>query len=582
MKNNDLSSDIQQNVFAEEVKNIRRVVRNGDATDFKMMLGNSRDKDILNSHAVDELSTLNYAAIVGDKEHVLSAFAIPQEEFADFTKVSCAFAIAGLSYSTHDAPLQTEVIKPLLQKSIAAIDFDPKAKEIFLDVLEKINMAEKIKIANCGEIELLKSTVPSHASYFIVESDESGPRRLSYCDSVMNLRRGFGELVFELDFEKIQKLAKKGQENNPLQNNPLQVVKDELFSRESGANFIKSKLIKLVKCHDLEEGEGEEPIVVEKNIPLQPQKRGNCSFKSFNILARAVMQKLHPQEMSFNLEGGCQQLGKGYDIYKKCKKSLQQNAIETLIDFSQEQYRGSTTHAYAVEGLRERVFLQTIVKRNSQLFSRVAEALLKNDVDIFAIKASSGEGLKDLLEDDCRNEYTLLNRPFYNFADDPNRAKEMFASRVNFIGQLMNCNSKEALQNLKSSYLAQGFPANEVDYQGGTLLHQAIKFATVVKIENEQIVSLKDFTVNFERDRTFRSNIIEDRLYFLIHDPEINAANDLRDRNGQTPRMLLDEKFSAEFVKELADKSVTPNARVSPTKSRRNSRAFFYEDGWQL
>lgn len=321
MKSNNhfLSSDIQKNFFEEEMRRIQIVVKHDDVRAFKLIFNNGVGKDILHHHVTDELSALNYAAIMGDREYVLEAFSMPREEFFDFSKVSCAFAIVGLSYSPNHAPLQAEVANALFQKSIIAIDFDHRAKEIFLDILEKVNRGEKIKISNGCEIELLKSAVPNHASYFIIESNEIGPQRLSYCDSEFNLRRGYGELVFELDSGKLQNLVKKGQEYNP-----LKVLKDEIFKTESGANAIKSKLIRLVKCHDLEDGYGDEPIVVEKNIPIQPQKRGNCSFKSLNILARAVMQKLHPQEMSFNLdESGCQQWGKGYDIYKNYKKSLQ-------------------------------------------------------------------------------------------------------------------------------------------------------------------------------------------------------------------------------------------------------------------
>lgn len=557
---------------AEEIRNIKNVVRSGDEKFFRTLLRNSSSaKHSLHSHLIGELSVLNYAAIMGDREYVLEAFDMPRAEFDDFAKVSCAFAIVGLSYSTHQSPLQSELVYPLFEKSIAALDFEPRAKEIFLDVLEKINSGEKIKIANGCEIELLKSTVPNHASYFIIESNEAGPQRLSYCDSVFNLRRGVGETVFELDSEKLPKLDKKGREK---------FLKDVIFTPVLGADVIKSKLLKLVKCHDLEEGEGEEPIVFERNIPTNPQKRANCILKSLHILVRAVMQKIHPQEMSFSLdEGGVQQWGKGYDIYKNYKNSLRQNAIETLIDFAQEKYRGSITHAYALEGLQEGVFLQTIAKGDARLFSRVAETLLKNDVDIFAIKSSSGARLSDLVSNNCSNEYTLLNRPFYNLQNDVNRTQEVFAARVDFIGKLMNCGSGQDLLDLKSSFLEQGFTAHEIDSQGGTLLHQAIKFLPFVKIENNQIVSLKDLTVNFDQAHSFRSSLTADRLHFLIHDPEIDATNNIKDKNGQTPLMLLQEDGHYDLAQNVT-KFLIPNSSIVVKNKKIISLP--YEAEWQL
>ena len=391
--NQFLSDEIRNRIFAEEMRNIKYAVRDNDVAGFNIIFRNSGSKEILSSHLIGELSCLHYAAILGDREYVLEAFDIPKAEFSDFSKVSGALAIVNMSYSTHDAPMEPQVFTEILKKSIAAIDFDFRAKEIFLDVLEKVNSGEKIKIANGKEIELVKSVMPNHASYYIIESDETGPQRLSYCDSVFNLRNGFGEIVCAIDPEKLQKLAQKNHKKNP-----EEALKHEIFCRSKDESFQRPKIVKLVKCYDLEH-EGEEPEILEKNIPITPQKRGNCSFKSFNILARAVMQKIHPQEMDFALDDGMRQSGKGYDIYQSYKQPLQQNAIETLLEFSQEQYRGSVTHSCAVGGLQQVVFLQTILKEDRQLFNRVAEALFKNDIDALSIKDQQGQTLEMLFWD---------------------------------------------------------------------------------------------------------------------------------------------------------------------------------------
>ncbi len=55
---------------------------------------------------------------------------------------------------------------------------------------------------------------------------------------------------------------------------------------------------------------------VEQKIPTKPQIRGNCPFKSFNLVVRACLGKLHPT-LVFEQDG--KPAGDRYETFKDIK-----------------------------------------------------------------------------------------------------------------------------------------------------------------------------------------------------------------------------------------------------------------------
>ncbi|NBV06525.1 MAG: hypothetical protein EBS06_04735 [Proteobacteria bacterium] len=205
----------------------------------------------------------------------------------------------------------------LTKKVIGAAIMREGVKEnlIACEAAKKIIYDKKIILSSGNNIEIFKASWGAHSAYFIIESDaQSNPIKVSYCDAPnQNYSEiyGYGEIIFKLSENKVSLLDNMGKD-------PVEKLKIYL-SEITNHRAQKSSIDQAIESIKNNLTDSDETNSVEYKIPTKPQKRDNCVLKSFNILLRAVLNKIYP-ELVFEVDGKPE--GNGYKIYKDFKESL--------------------------------------------------------------------------------------------------------------------------------------------------------------------------------------------------------------------------------------------------------------------
>jgi len=339
-------------IFVEKGTNINHVDKFGsdplDNICFKVIANSPLDSDFIQTFIdngsyfyrddPEGLNVLQNLAIAGKKE-LLKNLKLPKSQkkiFADeqeldyFIKFSKARAIVGLAYSESDFGMNTWVFDILIRDRTSNIKVD----ESDSDLIKKIIDGEPINVFGGNKIEVFRALWIDHAAYFIIESDsDNNPLKLSYCDGGNGIPfedwvncYKYGEAIFELSKEKIDRFG------NCYGSSPIEKLKNRLkeVTNEIHLYYGTDDLFFSLIQGDLGLKDDENKFKdIEYKIPTKLQNRGNCTLKSFNIVLRAVLSKIHP-DLVFEIDGKPD--GDGYYLYKEFKTTLITDAYKDLED----------------------------------------------------------------------------------------------------------------------------------------------------------------------------------------------------------------------------------------------------------
>ena len=212
------------------------------------------------------------------------------DEMDNFLKFTMAKSFLSLSYSKQSTgfPMFGAIdltLNKLMQSSVSKSD-----NQQINSLIKKITNQKKIELSEGRKIEVIYSNLDGHAAYLVIESDaQENPIKIAYCD-------GANRSVKTAEIEKTN----------------LEKLKCEFLEK---TNFdIKEWCKTNSPSSFLRKIDGTKNF--EDKIPVKPQKRGNCSLKSFNMTLRYVLSRTNP-ELVFE-----EKSGSGYEIYKNWKHSL--------------------------------------------------------------------------------------------------------------------------------------------------------------------------------------------------------------------------------------------------------------------
>jgi hypothetical protein len=248
------------------------------------------------------------------------------------------------------------LVMNLLTMNVATGNYPPKEKEILLDALYDANQRALI-INGTTLLRIIKANIPQHCAFFTVESAYGKPVKISYLDGNAPLARdedgqAYGEVSFRVDPRKIKGL------------NLAHYLEKVDLSAASGYGSYKTRieaaLLRVVKS------EGDKLIVFQKNIPVKPQDRGNCSLKTTLILTRAIISRKHPK-LAFDTA-----MDRGFKTYKLIFKDIARRNVEQLLDFVRDpENQHNPYHSIALNSLQRGVLLQAVSKGDFALIEEI-------------------------------------------------------------------------------------------------------------------------------------------------------------------------------------------------------------------
>ena len=295
-----------------------------------------------------------------------------QEELEIFIKASRVRAALGMSYSANGFGFTSEFAEyHFLAGQLSEIEF-PK-KDLFLLVLKSFEEKKTITTAT-GHSKIFTLPYKGHASFAIVDFEGDSPvaKRISFCDGNFSREKwslGFGEVSFDIDKSKLAA--------NPDLDKFLGSLKDCYSGQSFDENKFFAEVAKIAIC----DADGK-PIICEKSVPCKAQNRGNCGFKSMDILFRSMLRRDNP-ELNF---------AKGEDgdvIYQSYKKQLIGKNIEEILSLA----RSSANHPYypkILESLQD-VFLKAASKGELHLIEQIMPIFDLEKIDVSKIKNKKGE-----------------------------------------------------------------------------------------------------------------------------------------------------------------------------------------------
>lgn len=355
------------------------------------------NQNLLFEKDVNKTTPLNYFAFLENymdyKDILIPAAGKNEAEIKDFIKLSRSRVITGLSYSTQSFSglfgfgyenLMSTMLKD--SKDFAHKDTIAKSLELIKDknthILTNNERFSKIKV--------VEAPYPTHAAYFVIKYDKQGaPAQISYCDGNLIHDQKHGEIVFDIDQNKLQKINKNhGSIETFLNREFRDVYKDKTNSEE-----IRSKFNNTVS--ELVVSDNSKPIIVERKIPSKAQNRGNCAYKSMNLATRAVMGEI---DTSLKFDNGHGEPGgSGFQAFKQYKKSITNSCINNLISTaSKEGFKTNISHDQVIEDLKP-AFLHSIKKGHTDVAKKILGIFEKENIDLKEVRAEN-VGNKNLYE----------------------------------------------------------------------------------------------------------------------------------------------------------------------------------------
>lgn len=569
----------------------------------------------------NNLTAPQVIAFANDADELLLE-AIPNTtERKNFIKASRAKAIIGMAYNEDEfsfallAKGRTENAidaYALLNQAISEIDFPQR--DLFLDVIKKSFDGALIPTPQ-GNIGLLKIPYDDHASYFIIEYDEHNvPCRLSYCDGNLPLEDEsdspkHGEISFDIDPEKLKSVA--GDFGEFLKKS-FSDAENKIFAAGSfsRSNFDKA-LTKIAVC----DADGK-PKIVARNIPTKAQNRGNCGFKALNILFRAVMRRVDPA-MVFEVDAEGKNCGAGYEAYQKYKKTLIKKHLENLLELSDPSHKDECYYLDVIKTLKDPIFLNALAKSDFVLLEKLAKIFAREGIDLSEIKNKEGRNAwfsalnngDEKVFDWCRDKEIKMEKDsdgFYpihltGFNEDKIKLLLSHGADINAVGKngntvlanamivkkedltkfLMERNAEiifseksfnpilvatiHGWKEIVETLINRGTSVDAANDEGMTALMMAVKLKNLemAKFLLEKNCDL--LIADVHGNTAFHFAVASKDLEMVKLLAEHGAANDLPNKNGETPQQMAEKNGIGEELAMILSES--PATKIPATET---------------
>ncbi len=296
---------------------------------------------------------------------------IPEEKIKKIHEIACAYFYLGLSYSISGFGLNGNIGNRLVYNEINGLKSDFEKRDKLVESAKII--AEKGEFIDCdGEKnKIIKALVKAHAAYFIVKYDKSDrPCEISYCDANLPIDKKKGVVTFQIDQEKLAKFGN------------IEKYLEGIKYETSTINLLREGLAKITVCD-----EKNYPKIISTSIPTKPQKRGNCTLKSFNIVLREILSKKYSMDFTSPDSDGSK-------VYKKYRKNLKDKNLRIffyLLDNGVEEILPESEKTLL--DAAKIIFLKSIAKKDEEVEKKVGEFLLEKNQKLLEIEDEMGKNI---------------------------------------------------------------------------------------------------------------------------------------------------------------------------------------------
>ncbi len=317
-RNNQNSSFFEKCLFNPDDKSFEFIETSAKASNLDTELTNSssqeetltaRERLALSQDKYQEANRINEFNQLINQDNQFD-----EQSKADFIKYAKSKFILNFSYAKNNCRSNKRLVRKICQSLLQENTEDRfEKKDEILTILKAIEEESKIDglkgvIYHVNVVKLI-----NHAAYFISEENSAKQiTKLSYVEpngSKGSDGNNYGVFSFDVEANKLEDIS-------------------NFINKDFKLGFGKKQILE-----ELTKTLGDP----EYSIPMQPQKRGNCVFKSQNLLIRELLRRMDP-EMQFqkNKETGKIE-GRGYQVYKEYKKRLTTDLIANMEGFANSQ-----------------------------------------------------------------------------------------------------------------------------------------------------------------------------------------------------------------------------------------------------
>ncbi len=323
-----------------------------------------------NGNNLKEKDIFSVAAYQGGKFiRKIKAFnRLSEEKIKKIHDIGCAYFYLGLSYSISDFGLASYVANMVICNEInnLAPDFEHRNKliEVAKIIAEKGEFIDRDGRKN----KIIKASYKEHAAYFIVKYNKEGkPCEISYCDGAFPNDQNNGVITFQVDENKLFTIGDVETYLGRMQNSEIAMW--------------HQALAQIVVCD-----EKNQPKIISTSIPTKPQKRGNCTLKSFNIVLREILSKKYGMDFTSPDSDGSK-------VYKKYRKNLKDKNLKIFFDLLDSEEEIFPQSEKALLEAVKIIFLKSVAKKDEEVESKIEEFLLRKNINPLEVEDKEGNNI---------------------------------------------------------------------------------------------------------------------------------------------------------------------------------------------
>ena len=241
--------------------------------------------------------------------------------------------------------------------------------QIYRNEIKKILTGESIDTSDNKHLFIYSAAVSNHASYLAFCVDKTNNKLLSitYCD---------GNYYYEFGDKKVSMLSQSLEFNRFYGVRSFEVREDIIFSNDfaikfveenfKGKDFYQFKFPFKIDGRDISFGK------ITHSIDTQIQNRGNCGFKSLNLLARFLFEQTRGLDH--------------HAYYKKFKDDLRKHVIKGLgQDYQKikEAFSQDFVDSLTIKENLQKISQLKFGKKNSKSFEEILKKISRDDFSLF-------------------------------------------------------------------------------------------------------------------------------------------------------------------------------------------------------
>lgn len=371
------------------------------------------------------------------------------KEFAEVCKTNLLVRLFASSDST-GVP-HNHIHKSLFLSALEEIDFD--GQQDLRRVLGYMQDSDMKIVENNPDISyarILDAPFTNHAAYFIIKYNKScEPIQIGYCDGNLLHDSNYGEVVFDIDPEKLAIINKEGIGLE-------QYIKKEFAhiyenNAQNARSDFDSKMLNIAK------EENGTPKIVARNVPTTYQHRTNCAAKSTKIAIGALLQL--DSSMTPEIDSDDKKSGRGYELYKRFGKEISRNSVIKLLEISErEDFDSSKPYYRDVINTLGFVLIQAVRKEDHEedlekkkvykgLQNRLAKTLVKHDAKLVE---SFDERNKGYVQK-AREIMSHINLGKYDIIVDKSLIQKLDQPKIDFYNKDVNVTWVKKMSNKEAS-----------------------------------------------------------------------------------------------------------------------------------